>query len=143
MYILGLWNLPQNRIIILWPTSTSPHLSQLSALETTVLLSVSTHFQVTQLAECPPGLFMLARIWRKRNTCPLLMRIQTCTFTVEICMVVSQEDANQSTSRLTTALLGIYLKDTSSHHRDTYTHIHCFSIQNKQKLETSQMSVNR
>ena len=34
---------------------------------------------------------MLARMWRKRNTPPLLVGLQTCTTTLEINLVVLQK----------------------------------------------------
>ena len=39
---------------------------------------------------------MLERMWRKGNTPPLLVGVQSCTATLEINMVVPQENGNQS-----------------------------------------------
>jgi hypothetical protein len=44
---------------------------------------------------------MLARVWSKENTPPLLVGEQTCTTTLEINLVVSQKIGNSSTSRPT------------------------------------------
>ena len=62
---------------------------------------------------------MLERMWSKGNTPPLLVRVQTCTATLEINMVVSQKIWNSSTSKsnYTTP------KDTPSYHKDT-----CFTM---------------
>jgi hypothetical protein len=42
---------------------------------------------------------MLVRTWRKRNTPPLLMGVQTCTTNSEIDLAVSQKIGNSSTPR--------------------------------------------
>ena len=47
---------------------------------------------------------MLARIWIKRNTFPLLVAVHTFTANVKMSMVVLQKDRNRSTSR---SLMGI------------------------------------
>ena len=41
---------------------------------------------------------MLERLWSKGNTHPLLVKMQTCTTTLEINVVVSQETWSQPTS---------------------------------------------
>ena len=40
---------------------------------------------------------MLARMWRRRNTPPLLVGLQACTTTVEIILVVPQEIGHSTT----------------------------------------------
>jgi hypothetical protein len=42
---------------------------------------------------------MLARMWRKRNTPPLLVELQACTTTLEISLVVPQKTGHSTTSR--------------------------------------------
>ena len=43
---------------------------------------------------------MLARMWSKRNTPPLLVGEQTCIITLEINLVVSKKTVLSSTSKL-------------------------------------------
>jgi hypothetical protein len=40
---------------------------------------------------------MLLRVWRKRNTLPLLVRLQDGTTTLEICLVVPQDIGHSTT----------------------------------------------
>jgi hypothetical protein len=49
---------------------------------------------------------MLVRMWRKRNTPPLLVGLQTDTITLEISLVVSQKIGNTSTGRSSITTLG-------------------------------------
>ena len=42
---------------------------------------------------------MLARMWSKRNTLPLLVGVQTCTTILEIYLAVSQKMGNSYISR--------------------------------------------
>ena len=51
---------------------------------------------------------MLGRIWRKRNTPPLLVGLQTGTITLEISLAIPQKP-----------LLGIYPEDTTTCNKDT------------------------
>jgi hypothetical protein len=64
---------------------------------------------------------MLARMWNNRNTSPLLVRVQTCTTTLEINLEVSLKIRSSSTSRpsYTTGYIGIYPKDALTSHQDT------------------------
>jgi hypothetical protein len=59
---------------------------------------------------------MLARMWRKRNTPPLLVRLQACTATLEISLrkldIVLLEDP-------AIPLLGIYPEDVPTGKKDT------------------------
>jgi hypothetical protein len=49
---------------------------------------------------------MLARMWRKRNTPPLLVGLQTWTITLEINLEVLQKIGNRSTWRSSYSTLG-------------------------------------
>jgi hypothetical protein len=64
---------------------------------------------------------MLERMWRKRNTLPLLVGLQASTTILEISLqflrkldIVLPEDP-------TIPLLGIYPKDSPTHNKDTCT----------------------
>ena len=50
------------------------------------------------------------RIWSKGNTFSLLVKVPTCTTTLEINLEVSQKTGNISHSRPTILFLGIYPK---------------------------------
>jgi hypothetical protein len=54
---------------------------------------------------------MLARMWRKRNTPPLLVGLQTGTTTLEISLAVPQVPS--------IPLLGIYPKEATTYSKDT------------------------
>jgi hypothetical protein len=54
---------------------------------------------------------MLARMWRKRNTPPLLVGLQTCTTILEISLVVSQKLDRVLPEDPAIPLLGIYPED--------------------------------
>jgi hypothetical protein len=56
---------------------------------------------------------MLARMWRKRNTLPLLVGLQACTTTLEISLVVPRKIGHSI------PLLGIYPKDAPTYNKDT------------------------
>lgn len=109
---------------------------------------------------------MLARIWSKGNTPPLLVGIQTFTTTMEISMVVPQKDGNQSTSRSSYTTLRhkpkrclilpqenllnhVYSPPTSlfplalALFSLALNRVYCCCIYNSQKLETFQVSLNR
>jgi len=72
---------------------------------------------------------MLARIWRKRNTTPLLVELQAGTTILEISLVVSQKIVLPEDPAIpllgiyprnpAKPFLGIYLKDVSSYNKDT------------------------
>jgi len=57
---------------------------------------------------------MLVRMWRKRNTPPLLVGLQTGTTTLEISLEVPQKIRHS-----TIPLLGIYPKDAPTYNKDT------------------------
>jgi hypothetical protein len=59
---------------------------------------------------------MLVRMWRKRNTPPLLVGLQAGTITLEISLVVPQKIGPEDSA---IALLSIYPKDAP-----TYTRTH-------------------
>jgi len=61
---------------------------------------------------------MLARMWRERNTPPLLVGLQTGTTTLEISLAVLQKIGNSSED-LAIPLLDIYPKDAPTYNRDT------------------------
>jgi hypothetical protein len=76
---------------------------------------------------------MLARMWRKRNTPPLLVGLQAGTTTLEISLKVPQNPA--------ILLLGIYSKDAPTYNQDTCSTIFIAALfHNNQKLETKMMS---
>jgi hypothetical protein len=51
---------------------------------------------------------MLTRMWRKRNTPPLLVGLHTCTTTLEISLVVPQKIGHSTTRRSSNTSPGIY-----------------------------------
>ena len=55
---------------------------------------------------------MLARMWRKRNTPPLLVGLQACTITLEISLAVPQKIGHSTTQ-------GIYPEDAPTGKKDT------------------------
>jgi hypothetical protein len=59
---------------------------------------------------------MLSRMWRKRNTPPLLVGLQAGTTTVEISLVVPQKIGPEDPA---IPLLGIYLKYAPTYNKDT------------------------
>ena len=62
---------------------------------------------------------MLARMWRKRNTPPLLVELQACTTTLEISLMVPQKIGHGTTGISTIPLLGIYPEDVPTGKKDT------------------------
>jgi hypothetical protein len=54
---------------------------------------------------------MLARMWRKRNTPPLLVGLQAGTTTLEIILEVPQKFGHSITGRSSNTLLCIYPED--------------------------------
>jgi hypothetical protein len=62
---------------------------------------------------------MLARMWRKRNTSPLLMGLQACTTTLEISLVVPQKVNIVLQVDPAIPLLGIYPEDVPTGNKDT------------------------
>ena len=62
---------------------------------------------------------MLARMWRKRNTPPLLVGLQACTTTLEISLAVPQKIGHRHTGGSQIPLLGIYPEDVPTGKKDT------------------------
>jgi hypothetical protein len=62
---------------------------------------------------------MLARMWRKRNTPPLLVILQACTTTLEISLEFPQKNGHSTTEDPTIPLLGIYPEDVPTSKKDT------------------------
>jgi hypothetical protein len=60
---------------------------------------------------------MLVRMWRKRNTPPLLVGLQACTTTLEISLVVPQKLDIVLLEDPAIPLLGIYPEDVPSGNR--------------------------
>jgi hypothetical protein len=61
---------------------------------------------------------MLARMWRKRNTPPLLVGLQAGT-TLEISLAVPQKIGHSTTEDPAIPLLGIYPEDAPTCNKDT------------------------
>jgi hypothetical protein len=66
---------------------------------------------------------MLARMWRKRNTPPLLVGLQACITTLEISLEVPQKTGHSSTGRSAIPLLHIHPEDAPTCNKDT-----CFTM---------------
>jgi hypothetical protein len=63
---------------------------------------------------------MLARIWRKRNTPPLLVGLQAGTTTLEISLAVPQKIGHSTTARSSNTSPGhIYPEDVPTCNKDT------------------------
>ena len=63
---------------------------------------------------------MLGRMYRERNPCALLVRMQTGITTVENSMEVSQKIKTELPHNLVILLLGIYPKNTKISIKKTY-----------------------
>jgi hypothetical protein len=62
---------------------------------------------------------MLVRMWRKRNTPPLLVGLQACTTTLEISLAVPQKIGHGTTGGSVLPLLGIYPEDVPTSKKET------------------------
>jgi hypothetical protein len=62
---------------------------------------------------------MLLRMWRKRNTPPLLVGLQTGTSTLDISLAVHQKIGHSTTRDPTVPLLGIYPENVPTSKKDT------------------------
>jgi hypothetical protein len=62
---------------------------------------------------------MLARMWRKRNTSPLLVGLQTGTTTLEINLWFLRKFEIDLPEEPAIPLLGIYSKDAPTYNKDT------------------------
>jgi hypothetical protein len=58
-------------------------------------------------------------MWRKRNSPPRLLGLQTGTTTLEIILALSQKIGNNSALRLIHSLLETYPKGAPSYYKDT------------------------
>ena len=76
---------------------------------------------------------MLERIGSKGNTPPLLVRMQTCTTTLEIRMMISQTIGNQPTSGPSTTLGHIPKRCSIIIQGHLFSYVHCHIICNSQK----------
>jgi hypothetical protein len=87
---------------------------------------------------------MLARMWRKRNTPPLLVGLQACTATLEISLAVPQKIGHSTTGGSRNTSPGHISRRCSNWlegHMLNYVH-NCL-IYNSQKLESTPMPLNR
>ena len=64
---------------------------------------------------------MLAKIWRKRNTLPLLVWLQTGTSILEICLAVPQKLDIVLLEDPAISLLGIYPEDVPTGNKNTFS----------------------
>jgi hypothetical protein len=62
---------------------------------------------------------MLVRMWRKRNTPPLLVGLQACTTTLEISLVVPQNIGHSTTRISRNFSPGLYPEDVPTGNKDT------------------------
>ena len=85
----------------------------------------------------------MARMWRKRNTLPLLVGVQNCITTLEINLVTTQKIGSSSISTPSYTTLGQIPKKCSTIPQGHVFHyVYSSFICNSQKLETTQMSLN-
>ena len=86
---------------------------------------------------------MLAKMWRKRNTLPLLVRLQTCTTTLEVHLMVSQKIRNSFIWRPRNTAPGHVPKRCCTIPQGCMFHyVHCSFIYKSQKLKTTQVHLN-
>jgi hypothetical protein len=62
---------------------------------------------------------MLARMWRKRNTSPVLVGLQACTTTLEVSLEVPQKIGHNTTRRSSNTSPGHIPKDVSTGNKNT------------------------
>jgi hypothetical protein len=62
---------------------------------------------------------MLARMWRKRNTPPLLVGLHACTNTLEISLAVPQKIGHSTTGGSCNTSPGHYPEDVPTSKKDT------------------------
>ena len=85
---------------------------------------------------------MLARMWRKQKTPPLLVELQVFKLTLEISLAVLQKIGHCTTRGSHNTILGIYPEAVPT--SKTHVHyVHSSLIYSSQKLERIQMPVNR
>jgi hypothetical protein len=86
----------------------------------------------------------LAKMWRKRNTLPLLVGLQACTTTLEISLVLPQKIGNSTTERSCYISPGhISRRCSNCQERHMLHYVHSSLIYNSQKLERTQMPLYR
>ena len=86
---------------------------------------------------------MLARMWRKRNTPPLLVGLQAATTPPEISLVVPQKMDIVLPEDPAIPLLCIYPEDAQTCNKDTCSTIFKAPFYKSLELERTQMSLNR
>jgi hypothetical protein len=87
---------------------------------------------------------MLARMWRKRNTPPLLVGLQACTNTLEIILAVHQKIGHSTTRGSRNTSPGHISRKCSNWEEGHMLHyIDSSLIYNSQKLERTQLPLNR
>jgi hypothetical protein len=86
---------------------------------------------------------MLERIWRKRNTLPLLVGLQTGPTSLEINLEVPQKIGINLLEDPAIPLLGIYSNVPTMPQGHMFHYVHSSFICNSQKLETTYMSHDR
>jgi hypothetical protein len=62
---------------------------------------------------------MMARMWRKRYTAPLLVGLQPCITTLEISLALPQKIGHSTTSSPAIPLLGIHPEDVPTGYKNT------------------------
>ena len=86
---------------------------------------------------------MLVRMWRKRNTPPLLVGMQADSKTLGINLVVPQKFGNSSTLRSSYTILEHIPKKCPTIPQGNELHyVHSSLVCNSQKLEITQISLN-
>jgi hypothetical protein len=108
----------------------------------------STSYQLEWLISKLRWQQMLVRMWRKRNTPPLLVGFQAGTNTLEISLVVLQKigySSNWWSSCI--PIVVIYPKDSPTHKKNTcstmFIYVHSSLIYNSLKQERTQIPLNR
>jgi hypothetical protein len=87
---------------------------------------------------------MLVRMWRKRNTPPLMVGFQACATTLETSLVVPQKIGHSTTRGSSNTSPGHTSRRCSNQYEGHMLHyVHSNLIYNSQKLERTQMSLNR
>ena len=87
---------------------------------------------------------MLVRMWRKRNTPPLLVGLQAGTTTLEISLAVPLKIGHSTTGgSLNTSPGHISRRCPNQYEGHMFHSVHSNLIYNSQKLERTQMPLNR
>jgi hypothetical protein len=87
---------------------------------------------------------MLARMWRKRNTPSLLVGLQACTTTLGIGLAVPQKIGHSPTGgSQNTSPVHISRRCSNRLEGHMLHYVHSSLIYNSQKLERTQMPLNR